>query len=48
MLEELLKVPGNSKSESISYDDGLILAFASSALRVARDLLLLRSQLADK
>ena len=48
MLEELLKVPGNSKSESISYNDGLLLAFASAALLVARNLIPHSSQVADK
>ena len=48
MLEELLKVPGNSKFESIPCSGRPIDDHASSLLRFARDLLLLSSQLADK
>jgi hypothetical protein len=48
MLEELLKVPGNSKSESILDGDGLLLAVGPSLLREPRDLPPSHSQLADK
>ena len=48
MLEELLKVPGNSKSDSIPCSDHLFDNFTRSLLCIARDLLSVSSQLADK